>query len=352
MIPEGELPIPEFYRPQHAGEWAYGPDSSTLLEQAVRWRREHGLQPSALDARRIHLLLVDLQKDFCFPEGSLYVGGRSGRGAIDDNDRLARFIYRNLGVISEITCTMDTHFPYQIFSPAFWLDANDQPPAPHREVTLDDVRRGRLRPNPTVAKWLGAGDAEWLQRQVEHYCRELERAGKYTLYLWPPHCLLGSEGYSLAGVVQEARLFHSYARLSPAAIEVKGATPLTEYYSVIGPEVLTGFDGTPLAEKNTDFLRILFESDAVVIAGQAASHCVKSTIEDLLEHLGDYPAHKVYLLRDCMSAVTVPHPDRPGEFVFDFTPQAEEAVEHFRAAGMHVVESTLSMAEWPDFHLR
>jgi nicotinamidase-related amidase len=344
-----ELPLPDFYRPEHAGRWAFRPDPATLHEAAVAWRREHDLQPSRTDPRRIHLLLVDLQKDFCHPEGSLYVGGRSGLGAVEDSDRTARFIYRNLGVISDITCTMDTHYPYQIFSPSFWLDERGEPPAAHTVATAEDVESGRLRPHPAVAEWLGQGDAEWLRRQTEHYCRELERTGRYTLYLWPPHCLLGSDGHALAGVIQEARLFHAHARLSQAAIEVKGDTPLTEYYSVIGPEVLTGFDGTPLAEKNLDFLRILFESDAVLIAGQAASHCVRSTIQDLLDHLGDYPADKVYLLRDCMSAVAVPDPDRPGEFLSDFTVEAEEALERFRAAGMHVVDSTTPVNEWPDF---
>ena len=27
-------------------------------------------------------MLIDVQKDFCFPEGTLYVAGRSGTGAI------------------------------------------------------------------------------------------------------------------------------------------------------------------------------------------------------------------------------------------------------------------------------
>lgn len=144
-------------------------------------------------------------------------------------------------------------------------------------------------------------------------------------------------------------MFHAYARLSRAAVEVKGATPLTEYYSVIGPEVLTTFDGKPLARRNEDFLRILVQSDAVVIAGQAASHCVKSTIEDLLEHLEEDLVRKVYILRDCMSPVAVPDPSRPGRFLFDFTPQAEEALRRFADAGMHVVESTVPMSDWPDF---
>ncbi|HEX7051692.1 MAG TPA: hypothetical protein VF188_15920 [Longimicrobiales bacterium] len=344
-----ELPIPDFYDPEDAGRWTYVPDQHATFERAVAWRERFGLRPSPADEVRVHMLLIDLQKDFCFPEGTLYVGGRSGRGAIEDNDRTARFIYRNLARISDITCTMDTHFPYQIFSPAFWLDEDGRPPAPHREVTADDVRSGRLRPNPAVAAWLSDGDVEWLERQVIFYCEELEREGKYTLYLWPPHCILGSAGHALAGTIHEARMFHAYARQAEARVELKGTTPLTEYYSAIGPEVTSTFDGRTLARRNEDFLHILRDSDAVIIAGQAASHCVKSTIEDLLEHTEPALARKVYILRDCTSAVAVPDPACPGAFLFDFTPQAEAALERFHDAGMHVVESTVPMAEWPDF---
>ncbi len=123
-----ELPVPDFYDTNNAGRWDYRPDEQAVFERAVAWRDEHGLRPAAEDRLRVHLLLIDLQKDFCFPEGTLYVGGRSGRGAVEDNDRIARFIYRNLGVISAITCTLDTHFPHQIFSPAFWVDAEGNPP--------------------------------------------------------------------------------------------------------------------------------------------------------------------------------------------------------------------------------
>jgi nicotinamidase-related amidase len=349
MSYRGELPIPDFYRPKRAADWHYVPDQQALLDRAVEWRERYRLNPAAEDRPKVHLLLVDVQKDFCFPEGTLYVGGRSGRGAIEDSDRIARFIYRNLATISEITCTLDTHFPYQIFSPAFWLDPQGKPPAAHREVTVADVRSGALRPNPAMAEWLTGGDYDWLLRQVEYYCERLEEQGKYTLYLWPPHCLLGSAGHALVGVIHEARLFHSYARLSRGAIEVKGDLPLTEYYSVIGPEVLTRFDGLPMAEKNIDFIRILSQSDAVLIAGQAASHCVRSTIEDLLQHLEEYSARKVYILRDCMSAVAVRDPNDPDRFLFDFTPQAEAALRRFEEAGMHVVESSRPLSEWPDF---
>ncbi|HEY8485576.1 MAG TPA: hypothetical protein VIL13_13260 [Longimicrobiales bacterium] len=341
-----ELPLPPFYNPENASRWDYEPDHQALLEAAIRWRAEHGIQPAALDRIRIHLLLIDLQKDFCFPEGALYVGGRSGRGAIEDNDRIARFIYRNLGIITGITCTLDTHFPYQIFFPAFWLGPDGAPPRPHQEVTVEDIREGRLRPNPALADWLASGDYSWLLRQVEFYCEELARAGKYRLYLWPPHVILGSAGHTLAGVIQEARMFHAYARVAKDWTEVKGTNPLTEYYSALGPEVSKTWDGKVLEEPNPQFLERLLASDAVIIAGQAASHCVRSTIEDLLTRVEPRLARKVYILEDCMSPVAVPDPERPGSFLFDFTPQAEEALARFAEAGMHVVKSTEPIESW------
>lgn len=343
--------LPSFYDPANAARWDYRPDEQAIFEEATRWQREYGIRPSSTDRLRIYLLLIDLQKDFCFPEGSLYVGGRSGRGAVEDNDRIARFIYRNLGAITEISCTMDTHYPFQIFSPAFWQDEDGLPPQAHREVTADDVRSGRLRPNPALADWITPGDYDWLVRQAQFYCEELERNGKYRLYLWPPHCILGSDGYSLAGVIHEARMFHAYARVAPARVETKGGTPLTEYYSVLGPEVDARHDGGLLVHYVPDFFADLVSADAVIIAGQAASHCVKNTIEDLLSRVEPELAKRVYILRDGMSSVTVPDPERPGCFAFDFTADAEAALQRFADAGMNVVESTTPIEEWPGLDL-
>lgn len=348
------LPLPAFYEAANAGRWSYRPDLQRLFEESGRWRARHGLRPSGSDRTKVQLLLIDAQKDFCFREGTLYVGGRSGTGAIDDSDRIARFIYGNLGFITDVTCTLDTHFPFQIFFPSFWLDKDEAPLTAHREITTEDVRSGNVKPNPAVAWWLCNGNYAWLGRQVEFYCSELERAGKYRLYLWPPHCILGGDGHALAGVVQEARMFHAYVRGSKDWMEVKGGNTLTENYSVLAPEVLMRYDGQPLAQRNTQFIQTLLDADVVVVAGQAASHCVRSSIEDLLTEIkakDEKLARKVYVLKDCMSAVAVPDPSRKGEFLFDFTPQAEAAIRLFADAGMHVVESTLPMESWPDIRL-
>jgi len=347
MVTALKLPAPPFWKPKNAEDWNYGPDEAQIEQEAVSWARKHGIKPGSHDKTKIHLLLIDAQKDFCFPKGTLYVGGRKGDGAIEDSKRIAEFIYRNLGVITEITPTMDTHFRHQIFFPSFWQDKDGKALAPHTVVKSEEIRAGNVKPNPAVAAIVCGGNYGWLMSYVRHYCETLEKAGKYNLYLWPYHCLLGTSGHTLVGVIEEARSFHAFARTGTAGVEVKGGNLLTENYSVLSPEVLTTHEGKPIAQRNTRFIKTLLEADAVVIAGQAASHCVKSSIEDLLTAINAQDpklVKKVYVLKDCMSAVAVP--DGKGGFYADFTPQADEALKKFADAGMHVVESTTPIEDW------
>ncbi len=345
-----ELPLPSHYRPDRAADWSYRPDLSALLSTAVSWRRLHQVAPVGEDERTVNVLLIDMQKDFCLPEGTLFVAGRSGQGAIDDTRRTAEFLYRNAANISEITATLDTHHPHHIFFSSFWHDAEGQVPPPHQPISTADIDRGRLRPNPVLASWLCDGDEAWLLRQVRFYCAALERAGKYQLYLWPPHCILGSDGHALVGSIQEARVFHAYLRGARPPMAIKGEHALSENYSVFSPEVTERHDSAdnPLAERNPALIQQLLRADALVIAGQAASHCVASSIDDLLDEiqrLDPALARKVYILTDCMSAVTVP--DGKGGFHADFTPQAEAALARYADAGMHLVKSTDAMSGWP-----
>ncbi len=348
-----ELPLPPFYDPSSAGRWEHRADPQALSEAARAWADEHAVLPSGEDAFDLHLLLVDEQKDFCLPEGALYVGGRSGRGAVDDTRRLVEWIYRNLASVTRITATLDTHLAFQIFFPSFWVDREGRGLSPHRVITAAEVRAGVVRPSPAVAAWLALGDEGWLAAEVLHYCESLERAGKYQLYLWPPHCLVGGDGHTLVGAVQEARLFQSYARGAQSWTELKGSNPLTENYSVLRPEVLSRHDRKPLGERNAALVESLLASGALVVAGQASSHCVKSTLEDLLDEIRARDprlASRVYLLVDCMSPVAVP--DRSGGFVADFTEEAQAALDTFARAGVHLVASTDPLRSWPGLGAR
>ena len=104
-----------------------------------------------------------------------------------------------------------------------------------------------------------------------HYAEELEKRGKYALTIWPYHAMLGGIGHALVSSVGEAIFFHSVARLAQTDIVIKGDTPFTENYSVIGPEVLTGPMGETLGTHDQRFIEKLQQFDRLIVAGQAKS---------------------------------------------------------------------------------
>ena len=164
---------------------------------------------------------------------------------------------------------------------------------------------------------------------------------------WPYHSMLGGIGHALVSAVEEAIFFHGIARYSRSDFRIKGSNPLTEHYSVLGPEVTVGPDGRVIAQKDQQLVDRLLEFDAIVIAGQAKSHCVAWTIDDLLRSVLERDralAGKVYLLEDCTSPVVIPG-------VIDYTDEADAAFRRFADAGMHVVRSTEPLAGWPGIEL-
>jgi nicotinamidase-related amidase len=141
--------------------------------------------------------------------------------------------------------------------------------------------------------------------------------------------MLGSIGHALVSAIDEAVFFHGIARQVSPQFEIKGNDARTEHYSVLGPEVG--------GRRNTELVDLLQTFHAVVIAGQAKSHCVEWTVSDLLE---DLPAERVYLLEDCTSPVVV-----PGSA--DFTDEANWAFARFADRGVNIVNSEQPIDTWP-----
>ncbi len=261
--------------------------------------------------------------------------------------RLSRFIYEHLGLITQISATMDTHHAMQIFHPIFWLNEAGEHPEPHTEISVADVESGRWRVNPSIAGSLPGGAASALRAHALHYVSALAQGGKFPLIIWPYHGMLGGVGHALVPAVEAACFFHAVARSSQTTFEIKGDNPLTEHYSALGPEVRRRSDGTPLGDKNKGFIERLLSFDAVIIAGQVKSHCVAWTIADLLDEImneDERLARKIYLLEDCTSPVVVPG-------LIDFTEQADEAFQRFTGAGMHAVRTTMPIEDWPGIGL-
>ena len=319
-------------------------------QEACTWATQHAICPASEDDFRTCLLLVDVQNTFCIPGYELFVGGRSGNGAVEDNVRLCQFIYRNLPHITKIACTLDTHTAMQIFHEVFWINDAGEHPAPLQTlITQADIEADKWRVNPAIVESLNlpsqvpeSDQYAWLKAYGEHYVKTLTAEGKYPLAIWPYHAMLGGIGHAVVSAVDEACFFHTIARKTQTHYEIKGQNPLTENYSVLRPEVLSDAAGKPIAERNSPFLQTLLEYDRVIIAGQAKSHCVAWTVSDLLAEIQQIDiqlAEKVYLVDDLTSPVVVPE-------IVDYTEPADAAFAEFSDAGMHIVQSTEPITHW------
>jgi nicotinamidase-related amidase len=328
------LPLPPSFDPARAGEVWHVPYGERA-QDAEHWARRHGIRAAAEDDPRICLLCVDCQNTFCSPGFELYVGGRSGRGAVEDSARLCSFLYRNLASITEVVVTLDTHHAMQIFHPAALVGPDGAHPEPYTLVSVEDVESGRWRLDDAFAESVGLAEAD-AREYLEHYVRSLERSGKYELTIWPYHALLGGIGHALVSSVEEAVFFHGIARETRPNVVVKGSNPLTEHYSVLGPEVLDDARGRPIDRVDETLVDHLRSFDVVLVAGQAKSHCVAWTVEDLLEQgrrRGDPLASRLLLLEDCTSPVVVPG-------AIDYTDAADAAFRRFAGEGVRIVRST------------
>lgn len=336
-----ELPTPPHYDPTTADKVWRVPYQQRAAE-AVEWRTRYSISPASSDDFKVCLLLIDVQNTFCLPGFELFVAGRSGRGAVDDCQRIASFIYRNLASVTRIVATMDTHQAFQIFHSVFFTDEEGRHPDPYTRITVDDVRVGRWRVSEEASKTLGIS-LEYLRSYVMHYVEALEKSGKYELTVWPFHAMLGGVGHALVPIVEEAIFFHSVARSTQPLIRLKGLHPLTEHYSALGPEVKKGPGGEVIGERDEQLINHLLSYDAIIVAGEAKSHCVAWTVSDLMEaalERGPSLVSKIYLLEDCTSPVVVPG-------VVDYSDEADLAFKRFEQAGARIVKSTTPFEKWP-----
>lgn len=333
-----QLPIPDHFDAAKVGE-VWRVPYQQRADEALAWAIQQTIHPADTDRFRVCLVIIDAQNTFCIPDFELFVGGRSGMGAVEDNVRLCEFIYRNVGLITDIAPTMDTHTAMQIFHPFFWIDNAGKNPPPMTMISVNDVEQGKWAVNPAIASGVSMSQDLDLHDYALHYVRKLSDAGKYLLTIWPYHSMLGGIGHALVSSIEEACFFHAIARKRQTHFELKGSNPFTENYSVLQPEVLVDGNQRAIAQKNTGFIEKLLDFDAVIIAGQAKSHCVAWTIDDLLSEIQARDprlAHKIYVLEDCTSPVVVPG-------VIDFTDPANEAFQRFADAGMNLIQSTDSL---------
>ncbi len=260
--------------------------------------------------KNIHLLIIDPQKDFCDPNGSLYVSGADG-----DMDRVAVLISRLKTKLRGIHVTLDSHRKVDISHAIWFKDSSGAHPAPFTVISAGDVRSG---------KWTTTQPGAY--KRTLSYLDALESGGRYPHVIWPYHCLIGDEGHNVWPALFEA--IHEWEdRFAVAGFITKGSNPWTEHFSAVQAEVPDPQD--PTTQVNTGLINTLAEADIVLLAGEALSHCLASTVRDVADKLANprYTA-KLVLLSDASSNVAT------------FEHYGDDFVRELTARGMQLSTTT------------
>lgn len=230
---------------------------------------------------RILLLIIDMQYDFCSPEGALYVPGSE-----KDVARMAQFISENESEINHIIFTQDNHNVVDISHPVFWEDKKGNMPKPFTEISLKKILGGLYQPRFQKGK-------------AVEYIRKLEKQGEFPHTIWPEHCLIGSRGAAIVDEVLEPAKKWS-RKGNYYEVVIKGTNPMTEHFGALKANV--PITGCPETQLNTSLVDTLMHATKIYIGGEAKSHCVATTIRQML-HIGGI-SKKIHILEDCMSDVT------------------------------------------------
>ena len=264
-------------------------------------------------SERTVLLIIDPQNDFCdLPGAALPVTGANA-----DLGRLAALIDRAGRGFDAIHVSLDSHHPVDIAHPRWWVNAAGESPAPFTQILPDNVRSGVWRARDPTR-----------QAHSMSYLNALAVGDRYRLVVWPEHCLIGSWGHGIHDAVKRALDAWARAEMKTVDYVFKGRNPGTEHYSALCAEVPDPAD--PDSGLNRTLVDALAGADTVLIAGEALSHCVASSVRDLAAELPAGPLDKLVLLTDCSSPV-------PG-----FETLGAAFVDDLRGRGMRLCRST----EW------
>lgn len=331
------MSLPSWYDASRCGALRM-PEMQQAASDGAAYAKAHGIKKCQKwqdDDRAIVLSVIDCQLDFIHPQGALCVPG-----AVADTDRLCQFIYNNVGSISHIVASLDTHYLYQPFHPFNWIAGSSpsmrpngqayqqgEHPEPFTIITAKDVRDDVWRPLRHPVK-------------MQEYLDKLESQAKKNLCIWPLHCILGTPGHAFDPAFAEAMAFHAAARANQYDATQKGVAQLSEHYGILQAEVT--FPEDPNTQLNDRVLAKWQEAERVYFAGQAKSHCVLETLNQvvaLFQHQGkNQLLEKLYILEDCMSSVG--DIDLPDGSKIEFDKMANERFDEMRQLGVKLVKST------------
>lgn len=258
---------------------------------------------------------LDIREKMSGNSDKPFESGLPVTGAWEDSLRLGKFIQKHMKSLNGITITLDTHQQYDVAHPMFWVNDKGENPAPFTIISSDNIKNGDWKPV----------DVSLTPRMIQ-YTEKLEEQGLFPLCIWPYHCIVGTQGYSIVDPILESVLEWERVKRTRFTPVTKGHNPFTEHYGAFFAEVVDPQD--PTTTINNRLIQRFQKADLILLTGQALSHCVNRTVTQLADNFGEENIKKLVLLEDTSSPVA------------GFEDAAKQFIEDMKKRGMRCVKTT------------
>lgn len=282
--------------------------------------------------------------------------------ANNDMNKLAEFLEKNPNFFNEIHVSLDSHTTDHIGHIGFWNNSSNE--IQPRPLETFYVNPGDPDFNIYVGNWDGTPknpeqlvNPENLDLQVwaYHYILKMQEIrennkSKPIPCLWAEHCIIDTDGWK----VQEKLKTELNKYKEKVFYHEKGTNDLVEMYSIFSAEIpyedlknitqnnqnykyistintvnemykssnLKPIEqiednheaeiSNPIKNYNTNFNSHLFKkligenkNNEIYVCGEAKTHCVKTSLEDMIEHCDEYgyESKNIYLINDLTSGI-------------------------------------------------
>lgn len=219
------------------------------------------------------LLLIDCQNDFCLPGSPLYINGADA-----DMHRLSHFITSYPNLIDSIHVSLDMHNINDIAHPNYWINSENKHPEPFTNITVNDVK---------TKKWSTTNKND--ERKALLYLQILEDNKKFNHTIWPVHCVAGTYGANIFPTLNASlKKWMDFTKKSFQS-HIKGMNRNSEHFGIFQSE-----DGD--SEFNHNLIINLYQNkNTVLIAGQAKSHCVATSLKQILDFYPELIKNTIFL---------------------------------------------------------
>jgi len=226
------------------------------------------------------LFIVDPQNDFVLENGMLPVPN-----AKQDMARLISFIGVYGKEIDDVLISLDAHSVIHVGHPSFWQMKDGSEVKPFTFV--DKVMLKKITP-----------------RFCEVYVKaDIKKNG--PVMIWPEHCIKGDHGYCVYTPLMTVLNDWQVKCGKPIRFVEKGQDIRFEMHSAFS------------RGKNLDVLKDISGYDRVLVCGEALSHCVKQTVDDMVKYFDVLDKTQIIVFNDCTSPI-------PGFDMTEWTKQMKE----------------------------